>query len=166
MIKLNAHVSKKVPMPDVDYSSQNFSAGMEIEVSSSLSEEELREKYRTLYKLLASSIEEQIQDAAAAPQQAPRQTPSPQRETVTARQTTSKHGGNGSDSGGSGSNGHDRTATEAQVRAIYAIAHEHGYSDQDIRRKLSDSYGVRSPKQLAIGDASSVIDTLKNNGKG
>ena len=34
MIKLSADLSKKVPLPNVDFSSQSYSAGMEIEVCS------------------------------------------------------------------------------------------------------------------------------------
>ena len=160
MIKLSANVSKKVPMPDVEYSSQNFSAGMEIEVGSNSSKAELKEKFRSLYALLATSIEEQIDDAGGElPQNGPRERT---RQTVTSRRSRG-NGGNGK--GGNGSSGGGRAATEAQVRAIYAIADDRGYSKQDLRELMTGAFGVQAPGALSIGQASTLIDTLKNNGK-
>ena len=60
MIRLSANVSKKVPLPDVEFSSQQFSAGMEVELSSSVDKDELKGKIRALYGLLEESIDEQI----------------------------------------------------------------------------------------------------------
>lgn len=61
MIKLNASVSKKVPLPDVEYSSRSCSAGAEVEVSSGANAEELKEKLRALYLLLDQAVDEQLQ---------------------------------------------------------------------------------------------------------
>ncbi|MFP4029672.1 MAG: hypothetical protein ACLFWL_17975 [Candidatus Brocadiia bacterium] len=137
MIKLSANVSKKVPMPDVEYSSQNFSAGMEIEVSSKATRSELEEKFRSLYRLLEDSIQEQIQQA----------------DNSSTKKSPGSRGGNG------------RNATEAQVRAIHAIAGDRGYSDQELSGILTDRFGAAEPGALSIGQASTLIDSLKNNGK-
>ena len=66
--------------------------------------------------------------------------------------------------GGKGGNG-QRLATKAQVKAIYAIAHERGYTDKDIEQLVSESFEVAMPSDLSIGQASELIDTLKGDGK-
>ena len=77
----------------------------------------------------------------------------------------SGHGDNGQSRGGNGSSGGGRKATQAQVRAIYAIANDRGYSKGDLKEMLARNYGTGHPSGLSLSDASSVIDTLKNNGK-
>jgi hypothetical protein len=74
-------------------------------------------------------------------------------------------GGNGQSHGGNGSSGGGRKATQAQVRAIYAIANDRGYSKGDLKEMLARNYGTGHPTGLSLSDASSVIDALKNNGK-
>ena len=51
-----------------------------------------------------------------------------------------------------------RSATDAQVRAIRAIASKAGVQ---VASELYDRYGVRSPSQLTLSQASQVIDHLK-----
>ena len=116
MIKLSANVSKKVPLPDVEFSSQSYSAGMEIEVAERSGKEELEQKIRSLYALLEEAINEQIKGAA--------QNTKPQRNPLSASRKDNSNSA-------AGNNG--RRATKAQVRAIYAIGRENGYSNQEIQ---------------------------------
>lgn len=51
-----------------------------------------------------------------------------------------------------------RSATEAQVRAIRAIASKAGLS---LASELERGFGVRNPNQLTIAQASQLIDSLK-----
>ena len=170
MIKLSANVSKKVPIPGLEYSSQNFNAGMEVEVGSNITRGELKEKYEELYRILEDSISEQIQDAARVNQNTESSRRQPYKSAN--RSGGNGHGGNGHGGNGHGGNGHGRKsgsgngkrATDAQVRAIYAIANSKGFDKQGIQDMLSESYGVSYPNQLHIGDASSLIDQLKNGG--
>jgi hypothetical protein len=60
MIKLSASLSKKVPMPDVEFSSQSYGAAMEIEVSDSADSQEITQKLQSIYGLLEKSIDQQI----------------------------------------------------------------------------------------------------------
>ena len=53
-----------------------------------------------------------------------------------------------------------RLATEKQVKAIRAMA---GRQSIDLSPILHDRFGVSSPTALSIGDASTLIDELKNN---
>ena len=183
MIKLTANVSKKVPVPDLEFSSQSYSAGMEVEMASGASSEEIQKKLRALYSLLEEAIDEQIcscqaesgthKDAAT-----PAPKPAPPSEASGLR-SRSHYGGVGgfagreggaesrrSQTSGSANSGNGaRLATKAQVKAIYAIARERGYTDQDIERLVSDSFGAQRPSALSIGQASQLIDALKNDGK-
>ena len=52
-----------------------------------------------------------------------------------------------------------RPATDAQVRAIRAIASKAGVQ---LASELNSRFGVRSPNQLSLGQASQMIDELKS----
>lgn len=60
MIKLTGNVSRKVPIPGTEYSSQSFGAGMEVEVGNDASLEEVSNKFKEMYKILEKSVKEQI----------------------------------------------------------------------------------------------------------
>ena len=159
MSKLSANVSKKVPLPGIEFSSRSYSAGMEVEVSSGSGKDELKEKLRSLYALLEESIDEQIKekDSRGSSTEDPPSRPSPRR--------SNGPGGNGRRDGNGRGNGNGRTATQAQIKAIYAIAREHGYSDDDLDRLAEGTFGANKPSALSISQASTLIDTLKNDGK-
>jgi hypothetical protein len=52
-----------------------------------------------------------------------------------------------------------RSATEAQIRAIHAIAGKQGIV---VASELAERFGVQSPAQLSIRQASEFIDSLKS----
>ena len=60
MIKLTGNVSRKVPVPGVEYSSQSFGAGMEMEVGNNASSEEIRDALKRMYDVLEESVKAQI----------------------------------------------------------------------------------------------------------
>ncbi|HLX61011.1 MAG TPA: hypothetical protein VKX17_06985 [Planctomycetota bacterium] len=66
MIKLAANISKKVPLPGIDYSSQSYGASMEVEVSDSDKPEIIKERISELYSLLSQTIDEQIAAGCSA----------------------------------------------------------------------------------------------------
>lgn len=150
MIRLSANLSKKVPLPGIDYSSQQFGASMEIEVSDVDKSEVIQARIRDLYAMLSAAIDEQIVG------------PKP---TVSTLPTSVPRNGNGNGNGYSNrrngtasSNGRKVTATEAQCRAIAAICKSNG---QDIDAVLAD-YNVTRVEELNIRDASRLIDDLKS----
>ena len=151
MIKLSASVSKKLPVPEIEYSSHCLSAGIEIELASDVPQDELKEKLRSLYSMLEESIDEQMWQGQIS-QEKPQNSPTP------ALGPTSNNGPLSSNM----QNG--RKATKAQVRAIYAIAEDKGYADERMKELLS-GYGVEESSALSIGQASKLIDSLKSNGK-
>ena len=61
MIKLSASVSRRVPVPDVEFSSQNYSASVEAEASCDTSKQDVKDRLRSLCGLLEEAIEEQIE---------------------------------------------------------------------------------------------------------
>ena len=60
MIKLTGNVSRKVPIPGTEYSSQSFSAGMEIEVGNEASIDEVQGKFKEMYAVLEEAIKAQL----------------------------------------------------------------------------------------------------------
>jgi hypothetical protein len=60
MIKLTGSVSRKVPIPGQEFSSQSFSAGMEAEVGNEASADEIRLKIKEMYEILEASVKGQI----------------------------------------------------------------------------------------------------------
>ena len=60
MIKLTGNVSRKVPIPGTEYSSQSFSAGMEIEVGNDASLDVVQKKFKEMYAVLENAIKAQL----------------------------------------------------------------------------------------------------------
>lgn len=149
MIRLNANISKKVPIPGTQFSSQQFGAAVEIEVSDADKPEALKARLQSLYALLSETVDQQIAAAAApshnggnghtatpaAAQPVPNRLPAP------AKGAAAKTTG----------------ATQAQQKAIWAISKSLGLELADV---LAD-FNVVDPKDLSVKTASQVIDALK-----
>lgn len=162
MIKVTAHLSKKVPLEGVEFSSQQFSAGLETEVACSADDQTLREALRRLYATLEQAVDEQIGKAGGekamtkpAPAVAQRPSQSAPRNGFRGqgRRFTPTQGRNGNGNG----NGRSVGATPAQQKAIKAICHDLGID-------LADAlfgYGVSQPGDLTVKQASELIDALK-----
>lgn len=182
MPKLSAVLSKKVPLPGLGYSSQQFSCGLEFELSGDLKQDAIRQKIRTLYAMLHSAIDEEIQSAIDNPpaflhalQSAPRsgkEESEPRRwgnrAYGSSRQSRwnkpgggSRYGGGGGQYGGNQSGGR---ATQAQVKAIFAISKSNGIDRTVLGEMLEDRFGVGDPEQLSVRQASKLIETLKDDG--
>jgi hypothetical protein len=150
-MKISASVCKKIPIHGTQFSSQQYGAGLEVEVPDGLQGEELQEKLRRLYGILARSIDGQIAATAAA---------------------KADGNGNGDGSGKAaaavparpavgqgGSGGAIRfiPATAAQQRAVYAICKELGI---EVAAVLAER-GVAGMERLGLKTASQIIDALK-----
>lgn len=55
-------------------------------------------------------------------------------------------------------------ASERQVRAIYAIGRSRGWTEPEVDRRCSGVFDGRLPAALTQGEASSFIDSLRENG--
>jgi len=153
MIKISAHYSKKVPA-DVEFSSRSYSASIEKELADGTPVEEIRKRLQALYLLLEEAVDEQIA-AGEARARPGRDLPEPVKETLRGRaaQGTPRRDPNG------------RKATKAQIKAIYAIARDRGYPDEQLAEVVFDRFRAETPSELSIAQASSLIDLLKENGK-
>jgi hypothetical protein len=168
MVKLSGSISRKVPIVGIEFSSQSYSAGMEVEVSDGESPEVIRERIRTLYGLLSSAIDEQIANAGhrpigAAPNgnvSVPAPVPQGVNRLPAAQPNHPPNGGNDNGNGNGGGNGKRLAgkATQAQQRAVYAISKSLGL---DLAAVLAD-YSVASAADLTVKDASRLIDDLKS----
>jgi hypothetical protein len=167
MIKISANISKKVPLPGIQFSSQQYGASMEIEISDADKPEAIQSRIHELYGLLSNSIDQQITGAApqqqprlAAPQQAHQpQQPVQQNASVYNNGHNRVANTNASPNTNGNSNGRRVTCTEAQAKCIYAICKAQGL---DLAAVLAD-FNVADARDLHVRDASRLIDQLKKN---
>jgi hypothetical protein len=181
MPTLSATLSKKVPIPGLEYSSQQFSCGLEMELSGEQTQDGIRQKIHNLYALLRTAIDEEIQEAAANPSVFMSTLQSASRGGGDAdagrwrgrsygdgRQNRwSKPGGNSRNGGGSRYGGGRQTngrATQAQVKAIFAISKANGIDRGVLHEMLEDRFNVTQPDDLSVKQASKLIETLKDDG--
>jgi hypothetical protein len=154
MVKLSASVSKKVPMPDVEFSSRCCSAGIEVELATPSDSKEILSRLKQLYATLEVAVDEQL----SAPRNAPALNGEPEHTPNSPRAPKPRRNGNG--------NGKGRPATDAQVRAIEAIARDRGVADSELTGILIDRFGAGEVTALTIREASTMIDELKGgNGR-
>jgi len=106
MIKLTANMCKKVPIAGMNYSSQSFMAGLEVEISEHSNNADICERIREVYKLLEKSVDEQIKDSQ------------PQRTRRDPQQQQS------------------RRASRAQLKAIYAITRANQIPEHEVDEML------------------------------
>ena len=143
---LNVGVSRKVGEPN--YGSRGASIHLEVELDSAAvtQPDRLRREIRLLFEMANNAVTDELNQSTNGPD-------------------NHSSNGNGNANGYSGgrnnsNNGRQqRAATESQARAIRAIANRH---QVNLDQLLSTQYGVQSPEELSIKDASRVIDNLKS----
>ncbi|MGD0091403.1 MAG: hypothetical protein ABSE73_15910 [Planctomycetota bacterium] len=172
MIKTSANMSKKVPIPGTEFSSQQFGASMEIEVSDADQPNVIQARIRDLYGLVTQAVDEQIAAATGnngnghgqvqPPIRRQNYTPSqnqqpasPARSGYPSNRTARSSGNSGN--GGNGGNGRRTNAIEAQQRAIWAICKS---LNLDVAAVLAD-YNYSDLSQVPVKVASQIIDSLK-----
>ena len=141
--KLNIGLSRKVG--EANYGSRGASINLEVEVdSATLSEPQLlRDRVRSLYAMARQSVEDELQR------------PADDLPTDAAHSNGNGHA-NGNGHHAAGQDG--GTATQSQVRAIFAIARRQRLDPSSLVR---DRFRVQRPEDLSIREASSLIDDLK-----
>ena len=170
MIKLGANLSKKVPLPGVEFSSQQFGAAMEVEVSEAAGADEIASKLRQVYAVLERSVDGQIRSASGAEAQrrpeAPRGFFAPSGGAAADVGLPPFGGGAGrAGNGGRGNgNGHSRgngRATQSQIKAVFAIGRDRGVNREGIVQILQGEFGVQRPDDLTVQQASELIGMLQ-----
>lgn len=114
MIKISANISKKVPIRGLDYSSQQFGAAMEIEISDTDRPDAIKQRIQEVYALLSQTVDEQITGATATAR-----TPLPLPQPAT---QATPNGRQNAPQNGQSNTGRPVTATKAQQGALYAIS--------------------------------------------
>jgi hypothetical protein len=137
-LKLSVGLSKKVGQPD--YGSLGASCGVEVELDPSLLQVDLdgfHARVRDAFVACQQAVNDELARLGSTP------TP-PHRESSADRPRSPRRPGRG--------------ATDAQIRAIRTLADRHRL---DLAQILRDRFNLASPDQLAIGEASRLIDELK-----
>lgn len=145
MIRISSSYSKKVPA-DQEYSSQQFHAGLEVELPDSLAGDRdgLKKHLAAMFESLKEAVEEQLRAAGNGKTPADVE-PSP-------RPIDAATGAEGNGQGA------PRLATAAQAKAIRAIGRQLG---QDVNALVRRQFGVERPERLSLAQASALIDQLK-----
>ena len=140
--KLNIGLSRKVG--EANYSSRGASVNLEVELDSgTISDRQLlRRRVRSLYAMARRSVEEELGRSSDGASNEPVRS---------------------SNSGHPNGNGHPTeppagTATQSQVRAIFAIAKRHRLDPNIV---VQERFHLSRVEDLSIREASAVIDELK-----
>jgi hypothetical protein len=134
MLKVCTSYSKKVPT-DQQYSSQQFHASVEVELSDALSPEQLQERIHQTFAVVRNTVEAEINDE----------------EKVTLPPRT------GGDRGAT--NG---KATNAQIKYLTSLATEQDVRLSALNQYCHEQYHVDSIYELTKKDASALVDGLKH----
>src|SRR3989339_1057798 len=145
MIKLHATVGKKVPIPDRDYSSQSYSAGIELEVADAATPEQLQERIQEVYRLLEATVDAEIQAGVSVV--AP-----PVSQAQPVNRVPQDHGENGDHAPGNGKNRNGR-ATAAQVKAVFAIGKALGLAREELLGLVQAECGADKVEDLTLRQA-------------
>ena len=143
MLKVCTSYSKKVPT-DQQYSSQQFHASVEVELSDALSPEQLQERIHQTFTVVRNTVESEINGHGAP-------TPAPAaRATGERTPTGDKTNGNGK-------------ATNAQIKYLTSLATEQDVRLSALNAYCKDHYQVESIYDLTKQQASELVDSLKHH---
>jgi len=133
MLKVCTSYSKKVPT-DQQYSSQQFHASVEVELSDALTPDQLQERIHQTFAVVRSTVENEINGKPG------------------------KTNGNGN---GHGENKNNGKATNAQIKFITSLGTDQGIQLSELNQHVQDTYGVESLYELSKKDASSFVQQLQ-----
>ena len=148
MLKVCTSYSKKVPT-DQQYSSQQFHASVEIELSDALSPEQLQERIHQTFAVVKKTVESEINGNgtanghdAAAPAPASR---------------GGYHVASGDKTNGNGK------ASNAQIKYLTSLATEQDIRLSALNAYCHDNHKVETIYDLTKKQASELVDSLKNH---
>jgi hypothetical protein len=139
MLKAIVNYSKKVPVPDSEYSSQGYSLSLEAEIPES-DPAAIQARLHDTFELVKSSVERELATAGAKPAK-PTQ-PQPPVQPQAPRQD-------------------DERASNRQVKFITDLASRNGVGLPDLNAEIRDTYGVNGLYDLSRKQASALLDRLK-----
>lgn len=142
MLKLCTSYSKKIPIPDQEYSSQSFHSSIEIELSDALSPQEIQSRIHNTFELVKGAVEVELNgkvktvQATNIPENAPPAVPV---------------------------NG--EKASNKQIKFLTDIASHQGIPVSELNAHVKDLYHVNGIYDLTKRDASRLLDSLKNENR-
>ena len=151
MLKVCTSYSKKVPT-DQQYSSQQFHASVEVELSDALSPEQLQEWIHQTFSVVRNTVESEISgngngnghgDSAPAP--------------------TSRLGGFHVPAGDKPNGNGNGKASNAQIKYMTSLATEQDIRLSALNAYCHDNYKVESIYDLTKKQASELVDSLKRH---
>ena len=143
MLKVCTSYSKKVPGSE-QYSSEQFHASVELELSDALKPEELQDRIHQTFGLVKSTVEEEIGSLSG--------------------HGPANRNGNGNGNGRSekpAGNGSITKATNAQIKFITSLATDQEIQLSDLNQYIQDNYRVESLYELSKKDASGLVQQLQ-----
>jgi len=152
MMKLSASISKKVPIEGMQYSSYSCSAGIEVELPDGTALEEVVGQLKALNATLEVAVDEQVRSGSRSDSDRPAATGEQEAGSgCTEEEVACKPEGEAVQ---------DR-ATQPQFNFIRTLAMEHAQSEASLAGFLKARYGVLNMAELSKGQASAVINLLK-----
>lgn len=144
MIKVNASYSKKLPIPDQEYSSQSFMCSIEAEVNSGAAASEIQRTIADTFDLVKRSVENEIQGRSSQWSSGREERPQGRRDRD-----------NGRDRGA------DARATNKQIQYILSLGQEQNLGLPELNRQVADLYGAGNVYDLSKRQASKYVDVLR-----
>jgi hypothetical protein len=148
MLKVCTSYSKKVPAGE-QYSSQQFHASVEIELSDALTPDQVEERIHQTFAMVRSTVENEINGGgtpAKKPAPAPRNNNNGNGHTPAARRNHANGG---------------PKASNAQVKYITDLASEQSVTLAALNTYVQSTYQVESMYELSKKEASELVDGLK-----
>jgi len=139
MLKLTASYSKKVPVPESEYSSQSYHCCVEIEIAEGLSKDQLDSRIHETFSIVKNSVENELHGGKSSIPQSQNSKP----------QTDPSHGQKNA----------DVPASPKQIKFLLDLARTNGVTPEQIKAR----YRVNSLEELTRTQCSKAIDEL--NGK-
>lgn len=132
MLRLSASYSKKVPVDGQDYSSQQYHAAVELELSDTETPQQLSGRIHKTFALVRDAVEKELRGTQAT-------------------QPAPENNGTGNRGG---------KASNKQIKFLVDLAVRNGHTIDELNTMVAQRYGVTGLYELDRRQASSVIDGL------
>ena len=143
MIKLSTAFMKKVPVQGQEFSSQSFHASIELELSDSLTPEQIGEKIHRAGEFLRNAVDRELESGAAADAGA----------------------GATAFAGSQPQQGNERKASNKQVKFITDLAAERKIPISDLNADIRKRFNVGGLYDLSSKQASALLDEMNGGGQ-
>ena len=136
MLKLSTSYSKKIPVTGQEFSSQQFHASVELELSDALEPEAIKERIHDTFAMVKDAVETELNGKVPAKQPVIQNTAPPAREPV-------------------------GKASNKQIKYLMDLATQQGYELSALNAHVRKLYNVASLYDLDKKQASALLDSLK-----